>query len=306
MKHVCWLFALVPLMIAASASPGSATMTSNPASANSDDPCKYDPYSDACLKAAGDAFVGSGTSFAAPVAAPGGLGAVPGDPSGRFGSYVVYRYAPTCTGNTGLDGTALCGPAVLTCQPPGAGLISYWRWEVTLDRATQAVLSVVQSPGTFCLGPAATGLPPPAVVAGLLAADFQKLVVVKGKTIVKPSGRTLVNYDTGFYTDARSYVLDPVHILGHTVVVTATPKQYDWYFGDGRRAVDAGPGQPDSSDVSHRYAEPGAVSPYVVITWTGTFTVDGGQQRDVFGTAQTTGDGTPLEVKQARAELVSG
>ncbi|MCW2598659.1 MAG: hypothetical protein JWM02_488, partial [Frankiales bacterium] len=70
-------------------------------------------------------------------------------------------------------------------------------------------------------------------------------------------------------------------------------------------ALDAGPGRRDASDVIHRYADTGSVAPYVVITWTGTFTVDGGQQRDVFGTAQTTGPGTPLQVKQARAELVS-
>jgi hypothetical protein len=88
-------------------------------------------------------------------------------------------------------------------------------------------------------------------------------------------------------------------------VVTAYPKQYDWYFGDGTSALDAGPGQSESSDVKHRYTQTGEVAPYVVITWTGTFTVDGGQQRDVFGTAQTTGPGTPLQVKQARAELVT-
>jgi hypothetical protein len=33
--------------------------------------------------------------------------------------------------------------------------------------------------------------------------------------------------------------------------------------------------------------------------------VDGGPQREVFGKALTTGDATPLTVKEARAELVT-
>jgi hypothetical protein len=269
------------------------------------DPCHVNPNLQACVLGNGTGTL-TGIAQESVPSASSSNGPSAGQPVALPGTYVVYQYAPTCTGNTRVDGTGLCGGAVVPCQPPGSGLISYWRWEVTVDRATQAVRSVVQSPGTFCLGPAVAGLPATAVIAGLLAADFQKLVVVKGKAIVKPKGTTLVNYDTGFYTDARRYVLAPVHILGHTVVVTATPKQYDWYFGDGTSALDAGPGQRDSSDVRHRYADRGSVAPYVVITWTGTFTVDDGQQRDVFGTARTTGDGTPLEVKQARAELVSG
>jgi hypothetical protein len=185
-------------------------------------------------------------------------------------------------------------------------LVQYWRWEVTVVRATGAELGAVQSPGSYCLGPQVAGLPPIAAVGGVLASDLQRLIVVKGRAMVKPKGTTLVNYDTTFYTDAKSYVLAPVQLLGHRVVVTAYPKQYDWYFGDGTSAVDAGPGQSDASDVSHRYRRTGSVAPYVVITWTGTFTVDGGSQRDVFGVARTTGPGTPLQVKQARAELVTG
>jgi hypothetical protein len=176
---------------------------------------------------------------------------------------------------------------------------------VTVVRATGVEVSAVQSAGTFCLGPQVVGVPPVAAIGGVLAAELQRLIVVKGRVIVRPKGTTLVNYDTRFFTDARSYVLAPVQLLGHRVLVTAYPKRYDWYFGDGTVAVDAGPGQSDASDVSHRYTRTGSVAPCVVITWTGTFTVDGGPSRAVFGTARTTGPGTPLQVKQARAELVS-
>jgi hypothetical protein len=72
--------------------------------------------------------------------------------------------------------------------------------------------------------------------------DFKKLVVLKGTAEVRPSGTTLVNYATELSTEAGSYVLDPVTILGRQVVITAKPKQDDWYFGDGASAVDAGAG----------------------------------------------------------------
>jgi hypothetical protein len=198
----------------------------------------------------------------------------------------------------------LCGAAVNTCLPANAKIVAYWVWTVTTELATGNV-TVVKLPGSVCLGPGAAAVSPVAAIGGILASDFQRLIVLKAVAKVKPSGTTLVNYDTGFYTEAGRYVLAPVQILGHRVVVTAIPQRYDWYFGDGATAVDAGPGQADSSDVRHTYRQSGSVAPYVVMTWTGTFSVDGGAERTVIGTAQTTGPGTPLQVKQARSELVT-
>jgi hypothetical protein len=270
----------------------------------SPDPCHADPNAPACVSGNGTGTF-TGVIHNATPPAPGSATSSGNTPTALAETYVVYNYVPTCTGNTRGDAGNLCVAATTMCRPAGAGLIQYWRWEVTILRATGAEVSAVQSPGTFCLGPQVAGLPPVAAVGGVLASDLQRLIVLRGRAIVKPNGTTLVNYDTTFHTDAKSYVLAPVQLLSHRVVVTAHPKQYDWYFGDGTSALDAGPGQPDASDVSHRYRNTGSVSPYVVITWTGTFTVDGGAQREVFGTARTTGPGTPLQVKQARAELVT-
>lgn len=219
---------------------------------------------------------------------------------------LIYEYAPACTGNTRLDTELICGAALNTCLPASTGLVSYWRWEQRVYVATGLPVppgTWVQSPGNFCLGPDKVGVPSIAAITGVINRDFKKLVVLKGTADVRPSGTTLVNYSTEFSTKAASYVLDPVIILGRRVVVTATPKQYDWYFGDGASALDAGSGL--GRAVTHTYRQSGAVGPYVAITWTGTFTVDGGPQRDVFGTAQTTGIATPLQVKEARAELVT-
>ena len=219
----------------------------------------------------------------------------------------IYSYSPTCTGNTRTR-TEVCGPALNTCQPTGQGDIRFWVWVAEVDTTTGLVLDPpgwVLQPATVCLGPDKPGLPITAAVGGIVARDFKDLVVVKGVAHVDPHGSTLVNFDNGFWTDAKTYVLPPVQILGHQVVVTARPERFDWYFGDGAVAMNAGPGRQGTTDVEHSYNDKGFVKPYVVITWSGTFTVDGGAPLDVIGTATTTGDGTPLQVKEAHAELVS-
>jgi hypothetical protein len=245
--------------------------------------------------------ISTGVAGGASTPSPGGTsGAAPVLASA---TEVVYEYAPACTGNSRVDVDLVCGAALNTCQPAATGLVSYWRWEQRVYVATGRPVppgAWVQSPGNFCLGPEKVGVPSIAAITGVIERDFKKLVVLKGTAEVRPSGTTLVNYSTEFSTTAGSYVLDPVTILGRRVVITAKPKQYDWYFGDGASAVDAGKGP-----VMHTYERSGDVGPYVVITWSGTFTVDGGPQREVFGTAQTTGNATPLKVKEARAELVT-
>jgi hypothetical protein len=271
---------------------GAYALVPQPRDLSPTNPCIQNPNALACVK--GD---GTGTLTGVGVGGRGPSGHKPpsggGEPAAQSPTYLRYDYAPSCTGNTRLNPSALCGSAATSCQPPG-----------TVVRATGAE-TAVQSPGTFCLGPTAPRIPPVAAISGLLARDLQRLIVLKGTADVRPAGTTLVNYPTQLSTTAAEYVLAPIHLLGHTVVVTAKPKQYDWYFGDGSSALDAGPGQAHASDVVHTYPTNGAVSPYVVITWTGTFTVDGGPSQAVFGTAQTTGPGTPLQVKQARAELVT-
>jgi hypothetical protein len=211
-------------------------------------------------------------------------------------------------GNSRADADALCGAAVDTCLPLQQGFVRYWVWVAEVDTATGKVLDPpgwVLQPDTVCLGPDKAGLPARAAIGGTLARDFKDLVVVKGVAHVDPHGSTLVNFDNGFWTEARTYALPAVQILGHRVVVTAKPEHFDWYFGDGASAMDAGPGRQGTTDVEHTYTDKGLVKPYVVITWSGTYTVDGGAPLDVFGTATTTGDGTPLQVKEAHAELVS-
>ena len=275
--------------------------------------CMEHPHHPACKGIQGS---GSGGTFgvggstpplgsgSGPKASPSGIGAG-GKPVVAPSTYRETAFAPTCTGNTALDAGVLCGAAVNTCLPLGVGIIRYWEWTVTYRTVDASVVSIVALLGSFCVAPEVAGPPAAVVIAGIVERDFKTLVVARGTAEVQPRGTTLVNYPTKFFTSAREYVLPAVTILGRRVVITARPQSYDWFFGDGQSALDVGPGQARDSEVRHVYGATGLVAPYVVITWSGTFTVDGGPVQQVFGTARTTGPGTALQVKQARAELVT-
>jgi hypothetical protein len=306
MRRIVWLLVVLLWIGVAPGTAIAKTMPGPPAPVpGSPGYCALYPKDLICSHAdGGTVVVNAGGATPVKTEVPGPPGA-PGQPVTVVPHDTVGpEYAPTCTGNS-YDGDALCGAAVSTCQPTGQGIIRYWMWLVTRHPNGTVVSAVIQ-PGTYCLGPASPGVSPIVLVAAAVERDFKSLVVVKGSTVVRPKGTTLVNYPTQFSTDAHAYTLPAVQILGHTVVVTATPKQFDWYFGDGASAEDAGPGQASDSDVTHTYQDTGAVTAHVEITWTGTFTVDGGAPRAVLGTARTVGPGTALQVKQARAELIGG
>ena len=270
-----------------------------------------------CSGSLGGCFgaAGSGNNFG--VGATGGTDSDTGHPArpSTGGAPVVlsenvtrHQYILACQGNTVANGGDLnCNAARAICSGDGPGYLAYWLYEATFVRATGDIVAPGwQRLDTRCLPPGSPALDPRAAIPGLVERDFQSLVVVKGVAVSQPHGTTLVNYETGYYTEAGRYTLAPVGILGHTVVITATPARYDWTFGDGTQALNAGPGTKDTTDVSHTYKHTGSVAPYVVITWTGTFTVDGGRPQPVIGTATTTGPGTALQIKQARSELVAG
>lgn len=270
--------------------------------------CARDPSLPGCVKGTGSGKAGtvvvgvSGDDSGDAPSSGGGTRPVQLSENVTRNDYVL-----SCSGNTRSNGGDVnCMAATTICDQLGPGYLAFWKYEATFVRATGAIVPPGwQFTDTVCLPPGSPLLDPRAAIPGIVERDFKSLVVLKGVAISQPGGSTLVNYKTGFYTDARRYTLPPVDVLGYTVVITAEPAQYDWYFGDGDTMIDGGPGAKDTLDVNHTYTRTGQRAPYVVITWTGTFTVDGGAARPVIGTATTTGAGTPLQVKQARAELVT-
>jgi hypothetical protein len=122
-------------------------------------------------------------------------------------------------------------------------------------------------------------------------------------TQIQPSDKTLVNFDTIFYTEPEPVSLQ-LTILGQGVQVEATTTTYRWVFGDGTEVSTDSPGSPyPAKDVVHRYADADVtVQPHVEAVYSARFRVGGGDWQEIPETVTTVGppadlrvvEGTPL------------
>ena len=118
------------------------------------------------------------------------------------------------------------------------------------------------------------------------------------------NGRTLVNFDTNFFTGTRAFDVT-ITLLGQRVDLHIVPSEFAWQFGDGEALVTSEPGAPyPDLDVTHRYLEKGKVAPSVDTTYTAEFRVDGGAWEDVPGSVTIAGAPVDLEVLTATPTLV--
>ena len=125
-----------------------------------------------------------------------------------------------------------------------------------------------------------------------------------------PGGKTLVNFDTLFRTEAEPFTRT-VRLVGHRVDLEITPSSFTWRHGDGTAQTTASPGRafrrgvPMEEYVSHRYEDAHVtMRPAVDTTYSARFRVDGGPWRDVDGTVTISGSGVDLRVVEGRPTLV--
>ncbi|MEX2290414.1 MAG: hypothetical protein WD794_08840 [Mycobacteriales bacterium] len=160
----------------------------------------------------------------------------------------------------------------------------------------------VAEPSTVCLGPEDPVVDPVVAIPALVQREFRRVVVVKGVAEVSPRPQTLVNIATVFTTSTPGSYDIPLTLLGRSVVITAMAQRWTWHFGDGGSAATSVQGS--QGWVEHEYRRAGDVQAYVVIDWSGSYRVGGGPSRSIAGVATTTGEPVPVQVRQARAELV--
>jgi hypothetical protein len=148
---------------------------------------------------------------------------------------------------------------------------------------------------------------PAQVTEGLVARAFRRLPLPEAKLIIQPpNGRTLVNFETNFYTEQGEFTRT-VTLLGRQVELRIWPASFGWRFGDGetRNSTSPGAAYPDL-DITHEYQKKGRVSPSVDTTYAAQFRVGGGPWRDVAGTVTIPGSPQALRVVEARPVLVGG
>ena len=227
-------------------------------------------------------------------------GAAPGSGSTGAAGPVIRRetrVAPTCTGNSVHDSGVLCSAAVETC--PVEGEVRFWKWQRTFNNTTDE-WGTWKLVDTVCLGPDEPMVDPTVAIPAIVQRDFQSVVVVKGAADVTPKPDTLINVATKFRTDAPASYEIPLSILGQSVVITARAEKYTWHFGDGESAVS----RAADGYIEHTYRKAATEQAHVVITWSGTFTVNGGASQAINGTVSTTGNPVDVRVREARSELV--
>ncbi|GAB3197253.1 hypothetical protein GCM10027062_08590 [Nocardioides hungaricus] len=145
----------------------------------------------------------------------------------------------------------------------------------------------------------------PQVTPGMVAAAFRRIPLPASELDVQPpGGRTLVNFDTNFYTEGGEFTRT-VTLLGRRVELRIWPSRFGWRFGDGRSTWTTTPGAkyPDL-EITHRYLEKGRVAPSVDTTYAAQFRVGTGPWRDVVGTVTIPGTPESLRVVTARPVLV--
>jgi hypothetical protein len=167
----------------------------------------------------------------------------------------------------------------------------------------QTALSIDRDPFEFCAEP--DGDAPPEITPGMVAAAFRFLSVPPSMLVVQPpNGRTLVNFDTNFYTESLP-VDRSVTLLDQRVDLHIVPSQFTWQFGDGGSLATAEPGAPyPDLEVTHRYVKKGKVAPSVDTTYAATYSVNGGPWLDVPGTVTIAGPPVDLQVLTATPTLV--
>jgi hypothetical protein len=142
---------------------------------------------------------------------------------------------------------------------------------------------------------------------GAVQHAFERLAWPASPLVVQPpDGRTLVNFDTNFFTTNTFPSTRTVTLIGQQVTIEATPTEYTWHFGgtDGDLTTsDPGAAYPDLR-ITHRYTLVGSVTPSVDTTYAGRFRVGSGAWRAIPDTLTVPGAPVDLQVVSATPHLV--
>ena len=212
---------------------------------------------------------------------------------------VRYEYRSPCDTGVGNPNT---GAGVCPASPCPPGSVQYRQWQVAAGGETP--LGFVCSSNGAPPAVAAAAPAPPQVTDAMVLAAFRRVPVPELRSQSQPGDKTLVNFDTIFYTEAEP-LTRTVTILGQSVRLEIEPSSFTWQHGDGTSATTSTAGAPyPAKDVVHRYADAHVtVQHRVVVTWSAQWSLNGGPLQPVAGTVTTTGPTTPLRVAEASPSL---
>ena len=236
-----------------------------------------------------------------------------GDPGGTAGPAVrtVDCGAPAALGHVITGGGDPCAVTRNRCagQPATNAAGKALTTQVTQTQLPDGSWS---NGGSSCSVAGATAVVDPAAVQ----AAFVKLLPTVGIGAAPATGRELVNVQALYWVNTAAQLnLGTQVLVGHQVNLTASVQTVTWGFGDGATAASSTPGRvftrADYCDTAqcpgffgHTYTSTGPMTVTAVITWTGTYSVDGGPAITIPTTVTTTPNTLPVTVYQARAVLL--
>lgn len=143
-------------------------------------------------------------------------------------------------------------------------------------------------------------------LAKLVIRQFKRIAWPSSKLVVQPrGGRTLVNFETNFYTPDHQSIDQSVTVAGQSVVIRAVPVSYTYFFGDDDSTTTASPGSPHPDlEITHAYARTGDVVVRVDTTYAGEYRIGQGEWTSIPDTLTVEGMGQDLEIVEALPQLV--
>ena len=211
--------------------------------------------------------------------------------SGSHSSGPIYEWRTGCGGSShNVQGGSdpVCGGSCPT------GEIYMVRWQVSPPPVHSTPASACMTPGQ------AAAASRPQVTPAMVSQAFSRLPMPSFRSRVQPANKTLVNFDTIFYTTARPFSRD-ITLLGQTVHLRITPSRFTWDHGDGTTAVTDSPGAKyPAKEIVHRYQDAHVtVRHHLSIRWSARWRLAGGSWQDVNGTATSTGPTSALRISEA-------
>ena len=217
------------------------------------------------------------------------------------GAGPTYSYEPVCIRGEGIQGDGFYG-----CdgkQKCGENGHAYNVWAHFPDGSEEYL-------GEQCFEPDEAPAPTPQVTQALVLRAFQRIPVPSSRVSIQPpGGKTLVNLETIFSTQAQEFSRT-IGLLGHRVDLEIWPSRFEWVTGDGADFATDWAGRPWQKGVpmgeyiTHLYDDAADVTTRVDTTWSAKYRVDGGSWQDVGGTVTIEGEPFDLAVRSAAPHLV--
>ncbi len=140
-------------------------------------------------------------------------------------------------------------------------------------------------------------------IAQLILREFKRIEWPGSELVIQPpGGKTLVNFETNFYTLDKEPISQEVRIAGRRVTILAVPTTYTFHFGDETSTTTSSPGAPHPDlDVTHAYQHTGKVA---VTTYSGEYRIGDGEWVAIPDTLTVHGTAQDLQIVEALPQLV--